>query len=67
MKLSNIQQAVEAAKQFIEQAEIATNNENRNEWHSEKYSVPGKHSAALKRRSMDLTRSLSKMRQDLGN
>lgn len=62
MKLENVKNAAEEAKRFIikyndymfaEETKHAT------------YTMTPKESGALKRASMDLTRALSKMRQDV--
>lgn len=66
MKRQNLQQAIEAAKAFIEEGQTLLIKPT-HEWsgESDEYVQSGTaHSASLKRKSMDLTRALSKMRQD---
>ena len=69
MNIELMLKAQEEAERFIESVQEllehrATNTDWQGKFHlSDAPFIYGKHSATVKRRSMDLTRSLSKMRQ----
>lgn len=63
MKLIEIEKALDEAKLFISQAEALLNTEPKTLRYGNKCEFyQGKHAASLRRKSMDLTRQLAKMR-----
>ena len=69
MKRENVKQAIEQAKLLIAQGQALLVMPNSEDWKTGEpeyieYVKAGADCAALKRRSMDLTRALSNMRQD---
>jgi len=74
MKLENVQKAIAEAQAFIDEAKALLEEKHiERDWvggrfvettRESEYTVSGAKNAAVKRKSMDLTRALSKMRQD---
>lgn len=62
MKIENIEEAVAEAKRFIKKANAHLDRAKKDKYY---YLVGTKESGACKRASLDLTRALSKMRQDV--
>ena len=66
MKIENIKEAERECERFLKRLQqLKQNQPNRKHFEDRaKYTYPSIETSALKRSSMDLTRSLSKMRQD---
>lgn len=63
MKLSNLKEAIAEAKRFLERAENLNKKTGTDKKFLHLYGLP-KESGSVKRSSMDLTRALSKLRND---
>lgn len=64
MKLDNLDKAIQEAERFIEKAKVARESRQPSTYAPSIYYFRGLESSACKRSSMDLTRALSKLRQD---
>lgn len=65
MKIGNIRKAKNEAIKFLQMVEQVEKEQNYRFMDDESTTTTSKETGALKRSSMDLTRSLSKMRNDI--
>lgn len=63
MEIETLKTAMQEAERFLKRAEIYLENKTESEFTPGKFYYSPKHSGALKRASLDLTRSLADLRQ----